>query len=273
MYLTRVNKRDMNEKEFAGKVALVTGAGSGIGKATAIMLAKAGAKVVAISRTQKEIDDTIRQVEAAGSKGLAIVADVSKADEMKAVFARVDERFGRLDILFANAGINGVWAPIDELEPDEWQQTIDINLTGTYLTVHFGVPLLKRQGGSVVITASVNGTRMFTNTGSTAYSSTKAAQVAFAKIIALELAKDKIRVNVICPGAIDTDIDDSARKRDIDQIKEPVEFPAGTIPLTDGKPGTSEQVADLVLFLASDRASHITGTPIWIDGAESLLVG
>lgn len=269
----RVNKSDMDTKEFDGKVALVTGAGSGIGKATAILLAKSGAKIVAISRTQEEIDETIREVEAAGSEGLAIVADVSKAEDMKQVVAQLDERFGRLDILFANAGINGVWAPIDELTPEEWQKTIDINLTGTYLTVHFGVPLLKRQGGSIIITASVNGTRMFTNTGSTAYSSTKAAQVAFAQIIALELAKDKIRVNVVCPGAIDTEIDDSATKRDIDQIKEPVDFPQGSIPLTDGKPGKSEQVADLVLFLASDRASHITGTPIWIDGAESLLMG
>jgi NAD(P)-dependent dehydrogenase (short-subunit alcohol dehydrogenase family) len=192
---------------------------------------------------------------------------------MKRVYDELEKRFGRLDIIFANAGINGVWAPIDELTPEEWQKTIDINLTGTYMTVHFGVPLLKRQGGSIIITASVNGTRIFTNTGSTAYSSTKAAQVAFTQLIALELAKDKIRVNVVCPGAIDTEIDDNTEHRDIEKIKEPVEFAEGSIPLTDGKPGTSEQVADLVLFLASDRAKHITGTPVWIDGGESLLVG
>lgn len=260
--------------ELAGKVALITGAGSGIGKATAVMMAKAGAKIVAISRTQDEIDETIREVEKAGSEGLALTADIAKADDMKRVYDELEKRFGRLDIIFANAGINGMWAPIDELTPEEWQKTIDINLTGTYMTVHFGVPLLKRQGGgAIIITASVNGTRMFTNTGSTAYSSTKAAQVAFTQLIALELAKDKIRVNVVCPGAIDTEIDDNSSKRDIDNIKEPVTFPEGTIPLTDGKPGTSDQVADLVLFLASDRASHITGTPIWIDGGESLLVG
>ncbi|RYF76239.1 MAG: SDR family oxidoreductase, partial [Cytophagaceae bacterium] len=209
-----------------------------------------------------------------GSEGLALTADISKADDMKRVYDELDKHFGRLDIIFANAGINGMWAPIDELTPEEWQKTIDINLTGTYMTVHFGVPLLKRQGGgSIIITASVNGTRIFTNTGSTAYSSTKAAQVAFTQLIALELAKDKIRVNVVCPGAIDTEIDDNSSKRDIDTIKEPVDFPEGSIPLTDGKPGKADQVADLVLFLASDRASHITGTPIWIDGGESLLVG
>ncbi|MEZ0538260.1 SDR family oxidoreductase [Fibrella arboris] len=264
----------INEMELAGKVALITGAGSGIGKATAVLMAKAGARIVAISRTQDEIDETIRAVEQAGSEGLALTADIAKADDMKRVYDELAKRFGRLDIIFANAGINGMWAPIDELTPEEWQKTIDINLTGTYMTVHFGVPLLKRQGGgAIIITASVNGTRIFTNTGSTAYSSTKAAQVAFTQLIALELAKDKIRVNVVCPGAIDTEIDDNSSKRDIDTIKEPVEFPAGSIPLTDGKPGTADQVADLVLFLASDRASHITGTPIWIDGGESLLVG
>ncbi|HEX9958511.1 MAG TPA: SDR family NAD(P)-dependent oxidoreductase [Fibrella sp.] len=263
----------MNEKELAGQVALITGAGSGIGKAAALLLAKAGAKIVAISRTQDEVDKTIQEVEKAGSEGLALTADIAKAEDMKRVYEELEKRFGRLDIIFANAGINGVWAPIDELTPEEWQKTIDINLTGTYMTVHFGVPLLKRQGGSIIITASVNGTRIFTNTGSTAYSSTKAAQVAFTQLIALELAKDKIRVNVVCPGAIDTEIDDNTEHRDIEKIKEPVEFAEGSIPLTDGKPGTSEQVADLVLFLASDRAKHITGTPVWIDGGESLLVG
>ena len=263
----------MNGKELAGKVALITGAGSGIGKATAVLMAKAGAKIVAISRTQDEVEETIRAVEKAGSEGLALTADIAKADDMKRVYVELEKRFGRLDIIFANAGINGVWAPIDELTPEEWQNTIDINLTGTYMTVHFGVPLLKRQGGSIIITASVNGTRIFTNTGSTAYSSTKAAQVAFTQLIALELAKHKIRVNVVCPGAIDTEITDNTEHRHLEAIKEPAEFAEGSIPLTDGKPGTSEQVADLVVFLASDRASHITGTPIWIDGGESLLVG
>ena len=90
-------------------------------------------------------------------------------------------------------------------------------------------------------------------------------------MIALELAKDRIRVNVICPGAIESNIGDSTQTRDLEHIKEPVEFPEGKIPLTDGKPGTSEQVAQLVLFLASDASSHISGTPIWIDGAESLI--
>lgn len=264
---------ETGRNELTGKVALITGAGSGIGRATALLMGRQGATVIAISRTNAEINQVVNEIKQAGGDGLAIPADISKPADMQRVYAEVERQYGRLDIVFANAGINGVWAPLDELEPEEWQKTIDINLTGTFLTVKYALPMLKRQGGSIIITASVNGTRIFSNTGATAYSSTKAAQVAFTKMAALELAKHKIRVNVVCPGAIDTNIEESTEKRDIEQEKEPVEFPQGSIPLTDGKPGTSQQVADLVLFLASDRASHITGTPIWIDGAESLLMG
>ena len=264
---------ETGRKELGGKVALITGAGSGIGKATALLMGREGAKVVAVSRTDEEVDQTVSEIKQAGGEALSITADISSVADMQRTYDEVERQYGRLDIVFANAGINGVWAPLDELEPDEWKKTIDINLTGTFLTVKYALPMLKRQGGSIIITASVNGTRIFSNTGATAYSCTKAAQVAFTQMAALELAKHKIRVNVVCPGAIDTNIDESTTKRDIEQEKEPVEFPEGSIPLTDGKPGTSEQVADLVLFLASDRARHITGTPIWIDGAESLLMG
>jgi NAD(P)-dependent dehydrogenase (short-subunit alcohol dehydrogenase family) len=190
----------------------------------------------------------------------------------KAVQQTITE-FGQLDVVFANAGINGVWAPLEELEPEEWDKTISVNLRGTFLTVKYAISHLKKRGGSVIVTSSVNGTRIFSNTGATAYSCTKAAQVAFTKMMALELAKHKIRVNVICPGAIETDIDENTEKRDIEREKEPVEYPEGEIPLTDGEPGSSEQVAQLVLFLASDASSHISGTEVWIDGAQSLLQG
>jgi NAD(P)-dependent dehydrogenase (short-subunit alcohol dehydrogenase family) len=125
----------------------------------------------------------------------------------------------------------------------------------------------------VIVTASVNGTRIFSNTGATAYSCSKAGQVAFTKMTALELAPDKVRVNVICPGAITTQIDENTEKRDLEEVRIPVKYPEGSQPLTGGTPGTAEQVAQLVLFLASDASSHITGTEVWIDGAESLLRG
>lgn len=258
--------------ELKGKVALVTGAGEGIGKAAAKLFAKEGAIVGCLGRTEKNIRKTVDEIEAAGGKAMVILADIANVGEMENAYKILTDEHGRLDIVFANAGINGVLAPIEELKPEEWQETIDNNLTGTFLTVKYAIPHLKKQGGAIVITASINGTRYFANPGGHAYSVSKAGQVSFAQTAALELAKDKIRVNVVCPGAIETNIDDSTEKRDTETTHLPVEAPKGEIPLTDGAKGTAEQVADLVLFLVSDRSSHITGTPVWIDGAQSLLI-
>lgn len=256
-----------------GQVALITGAGSGIGQAAAILLAQQGAKIAVLGHTPNELEQTVSLIQRAEGESIAVVADVSQVESMQQAIAQVIQQWGRLDIVFANAGINGVWASLEELAPEEWDKTINTNLRGTFLTVKYAVPHLKRQGGSVIITSSVNGTRIFSNTGATAYSCTKAAQVAFTKMVALELAADKVRVNVICPGAIETKIGESTQQRDLEKVRIPVEYPKGAIPLTQGEPGKAEQVAQLVLFLASDASSHITGTEIWIDGAESLLKG
>ena len=256
-----------------GKIAMITGAGSGIGRAAALLLAREGAKVAALVHSKEEAGQIAAEIEKTAGQVLPIVADVSQPGQMKQAVQQIIQKWGSLQIVFANAGINGVWAPLEELEPDEWDRTINTNLKGTYLTVKYAVPYLKKQGGSVIITSSVNGTRIFSNTGATAYSCTKAAQVAFAKMVALELAEHKVRVNVICPGAIETNINESTEKKDLEKVQVPVEFPEGTMPLTHGKPGTAEEVAGLVLFLASDLSSHITGTEVWIDGAESLLKG
>jgi NAD(P)-dependent dehydrogenase (short-subunit alcohol dehydrogenase family) len=259
--------------QLEGKVALITGAGSGIGKAAALLLAREGAKVAALSRTQDEVDKTAQEIKQAGGVATAVVADVGNPEQMQKAVKQTVDKWGRLDIVFANAGINGVWAPLEELTPEDWNHTINTNLTGTFLTVKYAVPHLKKQGGSVVVTASVNGTRIFSNTGATAYSCTKAAQVAFTKMVALELAQSKVRVNVICPGAIESNISENTEEKNVEKVKVPVDFPEGIIPLNDGKPGEAEDVAQLVLFLASDASKHISGTEIWIDGAESLLKG
>ena len=259
--------------DLEGKVVLVTGAGSGIGKAAALRLARAGATIAALGRTADDLAVTADQIVASGGRAITVEADISQPDEMQAAIAQIEEKLKRLDGVFANAGINGVWAPIADLEPEEWSHTLTVNLMGTFLTVKYALPLLKVRGGSVIITSSVNGTRIFSNVGASAYSVSKAGQVAFAKMAALELAKYKIRVNVICPGWIETEIDDNTKKRNGEEARVRVEFPEGTVPLTGGEPGQPEQVAELVLFLASDASNHITGTEIWIDGAESLLEG
>jgi NAD(P)-dependent dehydrogenase (short-subunit alcohol dehydrogenase family) len=256
--------------QLAERVALVTGAGSGIGKAASLLLAREGARIGALGRTAEELDVTVEQIRETGGSAVALVADISKPREMERAVERLVGEWGRLDIVFANAGINGVWASLEELEPEEWSQTIDVNLTGTFLTVKYAVPHLKKRGGSVVVCSSVNGTRVFSNTGASAYASSKAGQVAFTKMIALELAEHRVRANVICPGAIATAIEENTQQRDTEEIGVPVEFPEGWHPLR-GEPGTADQVAQLVLFLASDAASQITGTEVWIDGGESLL--
>src|SRR5438270_5442481 len=259
--------------ELTGKVALVTGAGSGIGKATTVLLAKQGARVAALSHTADEIQATEEEIQRGGGEAMAVVADISQEEQMQRAIQQVVDRWGQLDIVFANAGINGVWAPIEELTVADWSRTITINLTGTFLTIKYTVPHLKKQGGSIIITSSVNGTRVFSNTGATAYSATKAGQVAMAKMLAVELGPHNIRVNVVCPGSTKTELRANSQRRNLEQIRFPVQYPKGTIPFGGGKPATAEQVAQLVVFLASDAASHITGTEVWIDGASSLITG
>jgi NAD(P)-dependent dehydrogenase (short-subunit alcohol dehydrogenase family) len=225
--------------QLQDRVALITGAGSGIGQAAALLLARQGAKMGALEQSPEDVQETLDKIKAGGGEAMPLIADVSQPDQVEKAANELGQKWGRIDIVFANAGINGVWAPLDELEPDEWDKTLAVNLKGTFLTVKYALPFLKQRGGAVVVTSSVNGTRMFSNTGATAYSCSKAAQVAFTKMTALELAKHRIRVNVICPGAIETNISESTEQRDTEREKEPVEFPEGSIPLTDGESGTA----------------------------------
>jgi len=254
-----------------GKVAFITGGASGIGEGTARRFAQEGAQV-ALADVQDADGERIRgEIEAAGGQAIYLHCDVSNADSVRAAIEQTVAQFGKLDIVFANAGINGVWTPIEELQPDEWDKTLNINLKGTYLTVHFAVPHLKKNGGgSILITSSVNGNRTFSNPGASAYSTSKAGQVAFMKMIALELGRHNIRCNAVCPGAIHTNIDQRTEQRHTEEIGIKVEMPEGN-PAVHGGQGEPIDVANTCLFLASDLSRHVSGVDIYVDGGASLL--
>jgi NAD(P)-dependent dehydrogenase (short-subunit alcohol dehydrogenase family) len=254
------------------KVAFISGGGSGIGQAAATLLARRGARVALAGRTPDELLEVAEAIGRAGGTATSVICDVSDEDSVRSAITSTVDKWGRLDVVVANAGVNGRWAGIDDLSVEDFRSTLDINLVGTFTTIKYAVPHLRRRGGSVIVTSSVNGTRIFSNSGASAYSSSKAGQVALAKMLAVELGPAKIRVNVICPGAISTEIADNTNAEN-DNVKIPVEFPEGNIPLTGGESGSAEQVGELITFLASDEASHISGTEMWIDGAQSLLQG
>ncbi|WP_216324211.1 SDR family oxidoreductase [Deinococcus aestuarii] len=254
-----------------GKVAFITGGASGIGAGTARRFAQEGARVMIADVQAEEGARVCDEIARAGGEAGYVDCNVSDPEAVRAAVAATVSRFGGLDIVFANAGINGVWAPIDELQPGEWDRTLDINLRGTYLTVHFAVPHLKaRGGGSILITSSVNGTRTFSSPGASAYSTSKAGQVAFMKMIALELGRHQIRCNAVCPGLIHTHIGERTEQRHTEEIGIEVELPQGSPALRGGE-GDPVDVADTCLFLASDLGRHVSGVEVYVDGGASLL--
>jgi NAD(P)-dependent dehydrogenase (short-subunit alcohol dehydrogenase family) len=258
---------------LTGQVALVTGAGSGIGEAAARFLAEAGAAIALVDLDAESIDRVRDELVAQKVRAISISANIGEPFSIEEACQKCGEHFGRIDVVVANAGINGFWGPLEQTSVEEWDRVMETNLRGTFLTVKNCLRFLKERGGSVIITSSVNGTRMFSNTGATAYATSKAGQVAFAKMIALELAKHRIRVNVICPGSVRTNIGESTKQSALEEIREPVQFPAGVVPLKRGEPADPYEVAKLIWFLASPGSSHISGAEIFIDGTQSLFQG
>jgi NAD(P)-dependent dehydrogenase (short-subunit alcohol dehydrogenase family) len=243
---------------FKDKVALVTGGTSGIGRATAVAFAKAGAKVVVAGRRAEEGQETVRRVEAAGGAGLFVQADVSKdADVARLVRATV-ERFGRVDVAFNNAGIEEAVGAFHEKSEADYDKIFGVNVKGLWLSmVHEVRQMLRQGGGAIVNTSSVAGVVGFP--GAAVYDASKHAVIGFTKSVALEYARKGIRVNAVAPAAIDTDMFDRfAAAADVRKQLEEA-HPVGRI-------GTADEVAAAVLWLASDAASFVTGQTLPVDG-------
>ncbi|MFZ0476181.1 MAG: SDR family NAD(P)-dependent oxidoreductase [Halobacillus sp.] len=254
------------------KVFIVTGAASGMGYAAARRLVNEQANVALLDINEDRLKEAEQQLQGEANRTLTLTTDLSSPEEVKKSIDMVQEHWGRIDGVFANAGVNGKVMPIEDMPPEEWDHTIETNLKGSFLTLKYAIPHMKEKGGSVVLTSSINGNRTFTNKGFSAYSSSKAGIMAFGKMAAVELATQGIRVNIMCPGFIDTNIGENTRpaEQELEKIKIPVKKEVEGSPLNE-EVGSPEQVADLVHFLLSDASSHITGTEVFIDGAESLL--
>ena len=258
-------------KLLDGKVAFITGGASGIGKGTALRFTQEGARIGIADMLPEDGEKTKAEIEQHGGQAIFIQCDVSVPQQVQNALESTVKAFGRLDIVFANAGINGVWTPIDELQPEDWDKTIDINLKGTYLTLHYAIPRLRAAGGgSILITSSVNGNRVFTSAGAVAYSTSKAGQVSMMKMAAVELGRYNIRVNAVCPGAIHTNIDQRTEKRNTEQTDPKIEYADGNPALHQGQSEPID-VADTCLYLASDLSRHVSGVDIYVDGGASLL--
>jgi NAD(P)-dependent dehydrogenase (short-subunit alcohol dehydrogenase family) len=255
---------------LANTVALVTGGGSGIGRAACKLFAQAGAAVAVVDLRAEAAQAVADEIASHGGQAIALTADVSDEAAVAGAIATTHSTFGGLHTVFANAGINGMRAPIDELTLEEWHTTIDTNLTSTFLTVKHAIPRLRDGGGgSIIITASLNGTELFSLPGYAAYSTSKAGQVAFGRMAAFECARWNIRVNVILPGSIETNIGERTYQRNLDRVPYPITMPTHFPPL-HGRRGEPEEIAQLALFLASDASRYITGAVIPADAGFSL---
>ncbi len=245
--------------DLTGKTALVTGASSGIGKTTAILLAKAGANVAIASRRKDKNEETLAAIKAAGGKGIAIVADVSREEDVARAVSETVKAFGRLDIAFNNAGIEGEMGALTDATNDNYDNVFNINVKGVLLSMKHEVPaMLKNGGGSIINTSSVLG--QVGMAGAAIYIASKHAVEGLTKAAALEYSKQGIRVNAVAPAVIETPMYD----RFTGGSKDAQDYMKGLHPI--GRVGQPDDIAQTVLWLASSHSSFVTGQSILVDG-------
>ncbi|WP_433506333.1 SDR family NAD(P)-dependent oxidoreductase [Pseudonocardia halophobica] len=253
--------------DFTGKVALVTGGGSGIGRAACVAFARHGAAVVAVDRDATAAEETADLLREAGAKALAVRADVTSSADVQAYVRTAVEEFGRIDCFFNNAGIGGTVAPVAEYAEEDFAAVLAVNVTGAFLGLRHVLPVMIEQGsGAVVNTASVAG--LIATPGASAYVASKHAVIGLTKTAAGEVARQGIRVNAVCPGPVDTD----AMRRLEEQIApdDPTGLTArNRAAQPTGRYSTPEEIANVVLFLCSDLASNTTGAQYVVDGGRS----
>jgi NAD(P)-dependent dehydrogenase (short-subunit alcohol dehydrogenase family) len=245
--------------EWTGKVALVTGGTSGIGRETAVLFAQRGAKVVVAGRREAEGKAVVEEIRGKGGEGLFVKTDVSVAGDVKALIEKTVAKFGGLDCAFNNAGIEGVWSPITEQAEADWDKTIAINLKGTWLSLKYELQQMLKQGraGAIVNNSSVAG--FIGSSGAASYCATKHGVLGLTKSAALEVATNGIRINAVCPAVIETPMADRLfSPPDINK------WALGLHPM--GRFGKSVEIAEAVLWLCSSASSFMTGQSMALDG-------
>jgi NAD(P)-dependent dehydrogenase (short-subunit alcohol dehydrogenase family) len=248
------------DRQFEGRVAVVTGGAFGIGRATALAFAREGAKVVVADVADAGGEETVALIRRAGGTAQYAHCDIAQGAEVARLIDGTVETWGRLDAAFNNAGIEGTQAPLAELPEAAWRKVIDVNLTGQFLCMQRELQVMARQGaGAIVNNASILGTVGFANAG--AYTAAKHGLIGLTRVAALEYASKGVRVNAVCPGFVVTPMLERAGMLTKPEVRTLIE---GLHPLK--RLGMPEEIAEVVLFLCSGRASFITGHPLLVDG-------